>query len=225
MKLGLAFSTAILAMFFWIPDASAHRLVADDGTHGTPENAISISDVNVSQVAYHSVTADAARLWFKFSGKANQTLYIQCGVPKIERLRSYRPAYAIIGPGLPQISLPFSAPEGLGGVVVTTDGVASPEEFYEPFTGTDSWTFPETDLVLPQDGTYYVVAYVPSGEPGKLWLALGKAESFTVSDILSLPKTIVGVRAFHEIGPVGGVLTWMLIAIAVLAILLHWALS
>jgi hypothetical protein len=44
------------------------------------------------------------------------------------------------------------------------------------------------------------VAYVPSGEVGKLWIAPGEEEEFGLDDIVSLPATIETVRQFHEVG-------------------------
>jgi hypothetical protein len=198
----------------------AHRLLPDDGTHLTAETAIPVNDVSVSQVAYHEVAPNSPRVWLAFDAPTGQTLDIQVGVPVIERFRSLRPVFAVLGPGLPSAALPFAVPEGYGGWVFSTEGMDFFDTFHEEFTGTDSWRFPEQVFELPQSGKYYVVAYLPSADTGKFWIAVGVKESFTFSDILQLPATIVHVRQFHEVGPIGGVAMTALIALGVIAILL-----
>ena len=47
-------------------------------------------------------------------------------------------------------------------------------------------------------GRYYLVAYDPAGQPGKLWVAVGRREEFGLNDILTLPEVLARVREFHE---------------------------
>jgi monofunctional biosynthetic peptidoglycan transglycosylase len=110
---------------------------------------------------------------------------------------------ALLGPGLPDVRLPFELPSGLGGLVLDTNKIENPKEFYEPFTGTSSWILREEDVQLPKAGRYYVVAFDPDGKPGKLWAALGRREVWGAKDMLKMPKIITEVRHFHEVGAVG----------------------
>lgn len=214
MKTRTLHIAAVLAIMMALNSpAWAHNPLEDDGTHITYQEAIPVPDASVSRVVYHEVTADSPRVWLVFEATAGQPFNVQVGVPVIERLREYRPAYAILGPGLDPVDVPFAIPEGYGGWVFNTEGENPFDTFYEPFTGTESWRFEEQEFDLPAAGTYYAVAYVPSGELGKLWMAVGKAEVFTLSDILKLPRIIVDVRAFHETGPIGGIAMWALIAL------------
>ncbi len=54
------------------------------------------------------------------------------------------------------------------------------------------------------------MAYVPSGQTGKLWVAIGRREEFSLEDILGLPATIAQVREFHEVGDAGGIPCFLL---------------
>lgn len=179
--------------------ALAHRPIFSDGTAEGYESAIPVEDVGLSQVVYHEVTQDSPRVWLTFEGTAGQELYLQIAYPDIPRLEGYRPAVAVLGEGYDPIELPFAVPEGFGGTLLTTDSVAEPEFFHEEFTGTDSQILREETLTLPADGTYYLVAYVPSGETGKLWAAFGKREEFGLSDLLTFSDTLKTVRTFHEV--------------------------
>jgi len=179
--------------------AWAHKPIFSDGSADDADSAIAIDDVTISQVVYHEITEGATQVWLTFEGQANYVLTVQLGVPFIERLADFRPAVAVVGRYLTEADLPVDVPAGMGTAIWTTDDVAEPEFFHEPFTGTDSWILGEFQLALPATGRYYVVAYVPGGETGKLWVAVGEREQFGVEDILSLPAVIARVREFHEV--------------------------
>ncbi len=176
----------------------AHRPVADPGTAVTASTAIAISEPDVSQVVYHKVTARSPYLWLTLTADAGYQLYVSIGVPVIERLRTYRPALVLLGPGLPAVQLPFETPAAIGGVVFATDSV-KPSFFHEPVTGTDSWILLERTIELPRAGRYYIVAYSPVNEAGKLWVAVGTKERFGIRDIFALPEWRRQIRQFHEV--------------------------
>ena len=178
--------------------AFAHQPIISDGSAIDAAHAIKLKDVQVSRVVYHRVTAKAPQLWLTFDVDQPQKLHLLLGVPLIKRLSKYRPALVLLGPGLPKAELPFEVPGDAGGLAFDSRKAGAPRAFYEPFTGTSSWIMSQNDVELPQAGRYYVVAYDPDGEPGKLWVALGTKESFGLKDMLMLPKVIAKVRAFHE---------------------------
>jgi hypothetical protein len=178
--------------------ASAHLPILDDGTAVDAEHALVISDIGLSQVVYHEVKAPVQPLWIAFDAVAGQELYFNPGVPALDRLKDYRPAFALVGPGLPAATLPFAIPGGDGAEVYPTTDITDPEFFHEPFSGTDSWILFKKTVTLPQSGRYYLVGYVPSGQPGKFWVAIGKREEFGPGAIATLPQEIARVRAFHE---------------------------
>lgn len=180
------------------PWASAHRLIPNDGSHVSAETALTIETPAVSQVVYHEATSDAPRLWIAFHGQEGQQQYLQLGVPVLDRLADFRPALVVIGPGLPQIELPFPIPEELGGLLLRGEE-GDARFFNEHFTGTQSWILLEKTVPLAQTGDYYLVAFDPENRPGKYWVALGRKEVFTLQDFLTYPETVRVVRAFHEV--------------------------
>lgn len=181
--------------------AVGHVPVFSDGSAVGRETAIRLEDVTISRVIYHEVTEAAPQVWATFEANAATRIPVRLGVPMIDRLASLRPVVVIFGPGLPAVDVPFPAPEGLGGIVLSLAPGAEPEAFHEEFTGTDSWIMGDLDLSLPVAGRYYVVAYVPSGASGKLWVALGDREVFGPEDIANFGEIVNQVREFHEIAP------------------------
>lgn len=180
--------------------ALAHIPVFSDASTGTtPETAVFIDDATISHAVYHEVTDETARLWVTFDLQAGQEIYVQFGIPALDRLEDFRPAVAVLGPGLPALDLPFNTPDGLGGLLYTTADVDEPEYFYEKFTGTESWIFGELVDSAVETGKHYAVAYVPSGDLGKFWVAIGRREVFEPQDIAALPTLVPQVREFHEV--------------------------
>lgn len=192
--------------------AWAHKpIVIASPSPSSAENPYAVEDAGLSQVGYHEITPAAPELWYRFAGEAGEAIFLQLGIPKIDRFAGLRPRLALIGPGLPEPEgLPFAVPDGMGALAFDTAG-ETPEEFNEPFTGTRSWQFAAVEPVLPLSGAYYAVAYLPPGEYGKLWLAIGVAEEWSLADFLTIPAIAVPVRIFHEVFPIGGLLMWVFV--------------
>lgn len=93
--------------------AHAHIPIVNSGTTGVRlDNAVFIDDPEVSHVVYHEVTPAAPQLWITFDLEAGQEAFVQLGIPVLDRLADFRPAFALLGPGLSEVDLPFEIPEG-----------------------------------------------------------------------------------------------------------------
>jgi len=178
--------------------AMGHQLIAVGEAFPSAAEALHLEGVDVSQVAYADLASGARRLWLTFEADAPCTLHVSLGVPVLERLRGFRPVLAVLGEGLAPVALPVPVPEGYGGVVLPTAGIATPEPFHEPFTRTDSWILLDVDVELPSAGRHYIVAYPEGEEEGKLWVAVGTRERFGIRDLLAFPSVTREVRLFHE---------------------------
>jgi hypothetical protein len=189
---------AFVVLLLCAPLASAHKPASIGGSFPTFAEALRMEEIDVSQVAYAELTESARALWLVFEATAGTRFDVSLGVPALERLADYRPMVAVLGPGLPEIGLPIDGPPGTGGVLFDS-AAYEPRFFHEPFTGTDSWILLDESVELPADGTYYVVAWPPGEMTGKLWVAIGRREQFSLRDILSLPAIVRDVRAFHEV--------------------------
>jgi len=177
----------------------AHRPIFTDHAATGPETAIPISNPAISQVVYREITAQRPQVWLTFQAPKGFELFIQIGVPVIDRLKDFRPSMAVVGPGLPSDAVPFPLPEGLGAKVFSTKEVEKPRFFHEHFTSTDSWILRSETIRLPSAGRYYLVAFSPESQTGKLWLALGKTESFSLADLLQFPTWRKRIQQFHEV--------------------------
>jgi hypothetical protein len=178
---------------------SAHRPVFTEDAATSAATAIPIADPAISQVVYREITGKTPQVWLTFTVPKDFDLFVQIGVPAIERLGDFRPAIAVVGPGLPRGKVPFKLPKGTGARVFTTSEVGKPRFFHEHFTKTDSWILRSETVRLASPGTYHLVAFSPHNQVGKLWLSVGKAESFGPGDFMRFPAWSKRIREFHEV--------------------------
>jgi hypothetical protein len=190
---------SILLLFILACPVFGHVPIWSDKAAIDPNTAIVFIDPNISQVAYRTLPPGPNQIWSTFKAHAKFSLYVQIGVPAIDRYKNFRPSLAVIGPGLPQeAKLPFKIPSGNGSIIIDTNSV-EPRFFHEPFTGTDSWILTSKTMELPASGQFFIVAYDPKQAGGKLWVSAGQKERFGLADLLNMGQTIKLVRSFHEV--------------------------
>ena len=189
----------VLLLIWYSFPAFAHKPASIGGIFPTADQALRMSDIDVSQVVYSPLTEADPQLWLTFEATAGTTLDVSLGLPVLDRLNDYRPKLAVLGPGLPAVDLPIDTPPGTGGIVFDSVIRGDPRFFHEHVTGTQSWILLEEAVTLPATGTYYVVAWPSGNQIDKLWVAIGKREQFGLRDLFSFPAIIRAVRSFHEV--------------------------
>ena len=186
----------IILLAFAPVKIEAHIPTIAGDKHATPGTSLHLKDIVISRAIYQKLTKKTPESYISFAGEKGQTLDLEIGIPKIPRLRDFRP----------NISL-FYFPEGDNistsekreievMELVTKD--ANPTLFHEPFTNTSSWILNKTIITLPITGKYHLLSYHPETETGKMWVAIGRQERFGPEDWGTLPASIVEVRLFHE---------------------------
>jgi hypothetical protein len=194
------FVVSVLVIWAFSPERlNAHHPIFTDDKATSPETAIQIKAPEISQVVYREITKESPQIWLSFEAKKDFKLFVQIGVPAIDRLKDFRPAMVVVGPGLPEKDPPFTLPDKAGAKVLATKEVEKPKFFHEPFTNTDSWILRSETITLPAPGRYYLIGYSPENKTGKLWLSVGEKESFGLADLLLFPSWIKKVQAFHEV--------------------------
>jgi len=187
----------LLLIFVLTEPIFAHKPIWSDKPAVDANTAIALIDPNISQVVYKYLPAGPNQIWIYQKAQADFDLYVQIGVPVIDRLKDFKPFLAVIGLGLPDPKLPFEIPAGYGAIVIDTNST-EPRFFHEPFTGTDSWILTSRTIRLPESGKFYIVAFDPVKAGGKLWISIGREEKFGLADFLNIFQTIKLVRNFHE---------------------------
>ena len=202
--------TLLLYCIMILPaSAFAHKLIPTDGSNNDVVSALEIPDPVVSWAMYEELSNNV--LYYKFDAKKGDKLFANIVIPKLDGLEDFAPSLVFIAPTFTinlitelkvldsTESFPFPVPDGYDAIVFDYDGVLPSKEFYEPFGQITYWERQEINLVVPVDGTYYLAVYDSSGDYGKLALAIGYVEDFSVTDFMTvLPYAWFESRYFVE---------------------------
>jgi len=123
-------------------------------------------------------------------------VYLELIVPDVEGIYDdFVPWYSLIGPGLPEIQddLPFTIPDGYGGIVMeNVEPGEERESFYEPFGGKSYFSGPILDVNVSEPGDYKVYVWDPHEMCGDYVFVIGKGEFFGPFDIIrALINTVI----------------------------------
>ncbi len=114
-----------------------------------------MADPAISQVVVSRDNRNQPQAWLTFTVPEGFDLFVQIGIPVLPRLKDFRPALALIGPGLPKDPAPFPLPDGMGSLIFPTKEVQNPRFFHEHFTGTDSWILRSETVRLKTGGALF----------------------------------------------------------------------
>lgn len=192
-------SSLVMMLLAGVPTADAHK-PSYANNHTGPATAFEVIDPEISIALYATMTCTEDALWLHMDTTGVDEVWLELGVPVLDRLESYRPSLAIVAEGLPDADVPFDVPAGMGAQVIDTDDVDTPIDFFEPFTQTDSWILFRDWFDVPSDTDVYLVAYNPAQYTGKLWVAVGLTEDFSDVDVSQFSEWLDKTQAFHEVG-------------------------
>ncbi|HEX2573087.1 MAG TPA: hypothetical protein VH877_26300 [Polyangia bacterium] len=201
MKRFIAVTISLLAgLLLYVAPAAAHVPYFTSTENRDAAHALPLPDTRISRVVYAELPCDVRAAWVSVLGQAGTSLALQLGIPVLDELMSYRPAVALVGPGLPPApsGLPFEVPAGQGALLFATNRVETPKRFHEEYSNTDSWVLLETTQPLPSTGKYYLIVFDPTGplgRAGRLWIATGTEERV---DPRMVQQVLPRVQAFFR---------------------------
>ena len=67
--------------------ANAHRPIFTEAKATGSDTAVLIKDPQISQVVYREITKDSSQVWLTFEVPKDFNLFVQIGVPAIDRLK------------------------------------------------------------------------------------------------------------------------------------------
>jgi hypothetical protein len=136
-----------------------------------------IKNPTVSTVIYATLESPADVDYFAFNGKAGQRILLEITVPQIAGQEEFAPTMALVGPGLPPVTLPadVSRPAG-SGVLVLPPPPGPPSTFFEPFSRTSYWERQSQRVTLPKSGRFVVAVWHPQEQVGRYGFVIGERE-------------------------------------------------
>ena len=226
------------------PAASAHvpflepaRSSSAPAVAGDPfPGAVTVPDASVSRAVYGTLAAGEPFDAYRLTVSTAADTPLELLVPATSAYAGFRPAFALIGPGVPPAGVPpgfvtarlqtaFGAAAGDAGVAVVPDPGADPRPtFYEPFSFSSYYRGGETSVRLRPGEDYYLVVYDPAGGTGEYVLGIAEAESFTPADwlralvaVARIKLGLYGQGAFHPLAALV-----LAVVVAALAGLVVW---
>ncbi|MBS3788742.1 hypothetical protein KGY79_11165 [Candidatus Bipolaricaulota bacterium] len=198
----LVFPLLILFLLTTTTVASGHKYLETGGGDGR-EDPIFVSDHQISWAAYEELETEDQVDYYSFTARTGEEIYASLLIPRIDRLSQFKPALALIGPGLEEVSKtkPAQLPlEVRGGedLLVKRYERNNTESFFEPFTQTDYWEHQVIRNRATENGTYHLGVWSQEGKTGKYVLAIGEREDFGPRDILKYPSVWWKVRTHNE---------------------------
>ncbi len=155
------------------------------------ENAAVVEDPTKSWVIYTALHEPGHVDYYRLDMRQGQNITLMLSVPTEEGEEGFAPDLVLMGPGLEdQGELPERVQRAEGGAVVL-EGEVPPRPTYEPFSPSVFYELAEIRVDAPEDGTYYVAVY--DDLAGNYSLAVGRRESFTVTEWLTIPLSLLGI--------------------------------
>jgi hypothetical protein len=170
----LALATALIAIGaapMW-----AHRPYFEEQDI-RPEAPWQVDDPTISTAVYATLDSAQDVDYYRFQGRAGQTILVALTIPQVEGQDLFAPAMALIGPGLPVADLPpqLAFPQGSGALLFAPTPGPAPA-FFEPFSRTSYWDRQEERVPLPADGPYTVAVWHQEGQVGRYVFVVGDRE-------------------------------------------------
>ena len=145
-----------------------------------PDEPFDVADATISRALYGNFRSGGEVFVLRMSFPEGFAFPLEVFVPHRDSLREHRPAYALVGPGLPTpppevvARLPSALPAGHGAFIDFSDENPRPV-FYESFTRRFFWSSGVTGYVVPP-GEIELWIWSPQGTTGKFGVGFGVEE-------------------------------------------------
>ncbi len=182
----------IVSALFLVPNAKAHSPI-DSGNNDSLETATLVPEPTKSWAVYAELHEGGEAQYYKFEIQAGERIYIMLFKSTSTEMTEFMPGFVLMGPGLNasgEIPAFVEVAENVETVVV--NGLMSSQASYEPFSPSAFYELAQLDIGAPVSGIYYVAVFEPD-RGGNYGLAIGERESFTASEWLLMPLSLLSV--------------------------------
>ena len=138
--------------------------------------------------------------YYAFELTRKTPFFAEVLVPVFDQYATFRPAFALIGKGLPAAPevLPVTPAEGYGALVFLDDASKERTWFHEPFGGKSYYRGPRIERTL-EPGRYTLVYWDPRGGKGDYVAVIGRKEIWRPQDIARALRITPLIRKGKEL--------------------------
>jgi len=188
--LGAYALTVSLVAILFLPSVLAHAPLRA-GENESPPTATVISDPTKSWAIYSELHEGGEAHYYRFAASQGQRIYVGLFIPPASKESGFKPGLVLMGPDLaPKGAVPDFVEVPEGSVSMVIEGTVPAEATYEAFSPSSFYQLATIDLNAPVSGAYHIAVYAPS-QGGPYGLAVGYRESFTLSEWILTPLSLL----------------------------------
>ncbi len=182
----------ILLMLLFITNAVSHVPISG-GENNSLGTAIEVIEPRKSWAVYDEIHEPGESKYFKFTMEQGQRFKISLFVTKKE----FTPGVVVMGKGLTsQGILPSGVEVPTGYDYLVFEGEKTNTREYEPFTPSSYYFTADVDINVTNKDVYYIAVFDES-EHGKVGIAIGFVETFSVAEWLLIPINAINIHIWE----------------------------
>jgi hypothetical protein len=183
----------ILLSVVFVPQVFGHAPLMP-GSNESLDTATVVSDPTKSWAVYAELHEGGEAQYYRFDIVQGQRIHVSLLKSTAPGDGDFVPGFVLMGPKLAsQGTVPdyVEMPEAAGSMVV--EGKNPTRATYEAFSPSAFYQLADLELDAPSSGTYYVAVY-DDLRGGHYGLAIGDRESFTLSEWILTPLSVISIR-------------------------------
>lgn len=191
-RLNILLAFTLLSVVF-LPRTFGHAPLMP-GSNESLDTATVVSDPTKSWAIYAELHEGGEAQYYRFDIAEGQRIHASLLKSAAPDDANFIPGFVLMGPKLSmQGTAPkyVEMPDGAGSMVV--EGKNPTRATYEAFSPSAFYQLADLELDAPSSGTYYVAVYENS-RGGHYGLAIGDRESFTLSEWILTPLSVISVH-------------------------------
>ncbi len=180
-----------------LPAASAHAPLGS-GSNESLATATRVPDPTKSWAIYADLHEGGEAQYYMFDMVRGERIHVSLLTTTAAEDGNFTPGIVLMGPGLGSQGFvpPYvETPPGAG--LLAVNGTRSAQATYEAFAPSSYVQLADVALDAPANGTYYVAVHDPV-RGGHYGLAIGDRESFTLTEWLLTPLSLLSVYTWER---------------------------
>jgi hypothetical protein len=183
----------IMLMLLFITNAVSHVPITG-GENNSLGTAIEVIEPTKSWAIYDEIHEPGESKYYKFTMEQGQRLKISLFVNK----KGFTPGVVVMGKGLTsQGLLPSGVEVPTGYNYLVFDGEKTNTREYEPFTPSSYYFSADVDINITTNDVYYIAVFDESNH-GKVGIAIGFVETFSVTEWLLIPINTINIHIWED---------------------------